>query len=269
MRTLVLGASGQTGYRLVQQLLVGHEQHPPQNVRVVVRSKENFHTQVPVHERLEVIEGSILDVSDTVFEQSILEGSDVVVSCLGHNMTFKGMFGHPKKLVSDVVQRVYSTVHKKKQKKGEEGGGKMPSKFILMSSDGVANPNGQDDQRPFGERIVLAIIRALLPPHRDNEEAADYLANQIGKQQHGGTTTSTMEWIAVRPTDLIDDDGEVSDYNIFEKPQGSLFGSGEATRVNVAHFMYDLITNQDLWDQWVYSMPVLLNNVVVVPTKKI
>lgn len=257
MRALILGASGQTGYKLVQQLLRAKEGSAgyEYNVRVVVRSKENFHKKVPVHERLEVIEGSILDITDEVFEESVMGGSDVVVSCLGHNMNFKGMFGHPKKLVSDVVRRVYGTIQKKK----EENKGKMPSKFILMSSDGVANPNGLDDERPFGERVILTIIRALLPPHRDNEEAADYLANHIGGTK---SQQSTLEWVAVRPTDLID--GEVvSDYNTFDKPQGSLFGAGEATRENVAHFMHDLITNQDLWEEWVYSMPVLMN----APTK--
>jgi len=64
MRALILGASGQTGYKLVQQLLLAKEGSTgyEYDVRVVVRSKEIFHKKVPVHERLEVIEGSILDI---------------------------------------------------------------------------------------------------------------------------------------------------------------------------------------------------------------
>lgn len=270
MRALILGASGQTGYRLVQQLLTNQGTTSDQNlnVRVVVRSEESFHQKVPVHSRLEVFEGSILDIPEKDWEESVMEGCDVIVSCLGHNLTFQGMFGHPRKLVTDTLRRVHGTIQKKKKKKNENSTSidkeLPPTKLILMSSDGVENPNGSDDLRPLGERIVLAIIRTLLPPHRDNEEAAAYLVHQIGgngvvaleHKAHSESIPDT-EWVAVRPIDLID--GEECDYDTFNKPQGSLFGYGEVTRTNVAHFMYDLITNQELWDKWVYQMPVLIN----------
>lgn len=105
--------------------------------------------------------------------------------------------------------------------------------FILMGSDGVVNPNGQDDVGPFSESSIIFLIRYLVPPHSDNEGAAAYLYNQVGE-------SSGLKWTVVRPTDLIDAD--VSDYELFEKQQGGLFGSGTATRANVAHAMVQLIT---------------------------
>ena len=51
--TLILGASGMTGRRLVEQLLADK-----QNVRAVVRSKEGFKEIIPDNEQLKVIEST-------------------------------------------------------------------------------------------------------------------------------------------------------------------------------------------------------------------
>merc|ERR1712187_294821 len=86
-----------------------------------------------------------------------------------------------------------------------------------------------------------------IAPHKDNEEAAEYLYS-LGMD-------SGLEWVVVRPTDLTN--GEVSDYEIHDKPQAGLFGSGTAARANVAKFMMSLATDTKLWEQYKFQMPFL------------
>lgn len=235
LSVLVVGATGATGKHVVQQLLdLGHK------VSVIVRSSERMRELISTDklENLSTTEASVLDLSDEELEAHV-KGCDAVVSCLGHNMNFKGLFGHPRYLVTDVARRLTSAM-------SETSKGKS-TKFILMNSDGVANPNGVDDIRPVPERVILSLLRFLLPPVRDNEAAAKLL--------HDVDRSQSFEWVAVRPTDLVD--GDVTEYTFFDKPQGSLFGGGVATRSNVAKSMVDLITNDELWQQQKFQMPVL------------
>jgi len=152
-------------------------------------------------------------------------------SCLGHNLTFKGMYSDGY-FVSSATKSLTEA---------------MPEncRFILMGSDGVANPDGSDPLRPLSERCVLFLLRWLVPPHSDNEMAALYLHNHRGD----------FDWSVVRPTDLID--GDVSEYDIFDCAQGSLFGDGVATRANVADLMVRLVLEEDTWNKYKHAMPIL------------
>ena len=100
MITLVVGASGATGIRLVEELL-NREQY----VKVIVRSPEKLPVTIKNHERLSVICASVLELSDKEMEQHVA-GCNAVASCLGHNMTFKGLFGKPRRLVTEATQQV-------------------------------------------------------------------------------------------------------------------------------------------------------------------
>eukprot|EP00553_Chaetoceros_curvisetus_P014531 CAMPEP_0204644036 /NCGR_PEP_ID=MMETSP0718-20130828/1170_1 /ASSEMBLY_ACC=CAM_ASM_000674 /TAXON_ID=230516 /ORGANISM="Chaetoceros curvisetus" /LENGTH=247 /DNA_ID=CAMNT_0051665459 /DNA_START=367 /DNA_END=1110 /DNA_ORIENTATION=+ len=244
VRTLILGATGNTGYRLAEQMLKKQDE----TVRVIVRSKESFHDKVPAPSynpsRLEVIEASILEMTDDEFASAI-QGCDAVVSCLGHNMTMKGVFGKPRRLVTDAVSRVCGTISKTKQESSQ------PVKLILMSSNGVAHPEGTDDVRSRTERMILSCIRTSVPPHGDNEAAAAYLWNDIG------TDSPSIEWVAVRPDDLVE--GDTSAYETFQKPKGGLFGDNETSRSNVAHFMSELICDKSTWEAWKFKMPYIYN----------
>ncbi len=233
--TLILGATGNTGRRLVEQLL-----DQQQNVKAVVRSKERFHEIIPESNNLHVIEGAVLDLKDEDFQDAV-KGCDAVVSCLGHNMTFKGMYGQPRKLCTDAIKRVCEVIQ----------AGENPTKVVLMGSNGVANPNGMDNVRPFGERALISCLRVCVPPVKDNEDAAAFLSKEIGKDKE------KIEWVVVRPDDLIE--GEVSDYEVLKIPGAGLFGGGQTTRANVAHFMSDLILNDDTWKKWLFEMPVPTN----------
>ena len=100
MTTLVVGASGATGRLLVQQLLERGE-----HVRIIVRSEEALPEEVASHNNLSVIHGSVLDLADNEMVRHV-SGCDAVASCLGHNLSFKGMFRPPRRLVTDAAQRL-------------------------------------------------------------------------------------------------------------------------------------------------------------------
>jgi hypothetical protein len=95
------------------------------------------------------------------------------------------------------------------------------------------------------------LIRLLVPPHRDNEQAADYLRIQIGQQDRA------IEWAAVRPDTLINED-EVTEYEVHPSPtRSAIFDAGKTSRINVGHFMAELITDDELWNRWKGQMPVI------------
>ena len=247
--TLVLGATGATGKHVVLQLL-----QQKQQVKTIVRSKQRLldalndispNASEEYADSLEVKEAAVLDLTDAELE-SLVDGCDACVSCLGHNLTFKGVYGHPRKLVTDATMRICQAIETIQSK--QEGESKKMVKFILMGSDGVAHPGGHDDKRKLGERAIIFLLRYLIPPHCDNEKAAAYLSGKVDNPNN-------LEWVVIRPTDLID--GDVSKYELFSKPTGSLFGGGIATRANVAKSMVDMVLTQSLWDEWKFKMPVL------------
>lgn len=45
------------------------------------------------------------------------DGCQVIVSCIGHNMTLKGIYGQPQKLVTDVTRRLCKAIEVKNSKK--------------------------------------------------------------------------------------------------------------------------------------------------------
>lgn len=237
---LILGGTGATGRQVIHQLLGKGE-----DVVSLVRSKERLIASLPDvqhHDNLSIIESTVLTMTDKELE-NCMKGCQVIVCCLGHNLTMSGMFGKPRRLVTDSIQRVCDTL---KQSRPSQ-----PTKLILMGSNGVANPDGSDDHRSLSDRILLGLLRLLIPPVRDNEAAAEYLSKTIGRKDE------TVQWVVVRPDDLIDED--LSEYNPCSKPSGSLFGAGEVSRSNVATFMCELIQNDVVWKNWLHRMPVLQN----------
>ena len=238
MTTLVVGASGATGRLLVEQLL-----KRGQKVRVIVRSPEDLAEFLRDHDNMAVIQASVLDLSDTEMAQHV-KGCDAVASCLGHNLSLKGIYGHPRRLVTDATRRLCQAI---KVNKSE-----VPTKFVLMNTTGNSN---RDLPEPIslGQRFVIGLVRLLLPPHVDNERAADYLRTRIGQDD------GAIEWAAVRPDNLINED-EVTEYEVHPSPtRSAIFDAGSTSRINVAHFMARLITEEDIWNRWKGQMPVIYN----------
>jgi hypothetical protein len=208
-----------------------------------------MHEAVPAHPKLTVLEAALLDMSDDVLVEQVRD-CQAVVCCLGHTMTFNGIFGHPRSLVADSVRRLCNAI--------ETAAPTIKTKFVLMSTNGANNPDGSDPTRSVADRLVIGLVRLLLPPHRDNEAAAAHLSDVIG------TKNKFIEWSAVRPGDLIDDD--VSPYDLTpSSPVSAIFAGAKATRSNVAHAMCELITNEELWARWKGRFPVILNTVPVPP----
>jgi hypothetical protein len=238
MTTLVVGATGATGRLLVEQLLSRGEE-----VRVIVRSPEKLPESVLGNDHLTVIQASILELSDSEMAQYV-KGCRAVVSCLGHNLTFKGVYGQPRRLVTDAARRMCQAV---KANQPSE-----PTKYVLMNT--VANRNRDlDEPISFTERVVFGLLRIVLPPQADNEQAADYLRTAIGQND------TAIEWCAVRPDSLTDED-EVTEYEVYPHlTMSAIFGSGKTSRINVAHFMAELITDDETWDTWQGQMPTIYN----------
>ncbi len=237
MTILVVGASGATGRRLVEELL-----NRGQNVKVIVRSPEKLPDTIKNHKRLSMICASILELSDDEIEQHVV-GCNAVASCLGHNITFKGVFGKPHRLVTEATQRLCIAI---KANKSEAS-----TKYVLMNT--VANRNRDlNESIPFAQRCLIGLLRLLLPPHPDNEEAAEYLRTIIGQKDNA------IEWTAVRPSALIEEE-RTSEIEVYPSPIRSILNDGQISRINVGHFMADLITNNDIWDEWKGQMPVIYN----------
>ena len=238
MVVLVLGSTGNTGYPLVRQLLDrGHK------VRTIVRSPEKFKTDLTSNPNLTIIESNPLTLPEEKMKETIT-GCDAVVSCLGHVVSLKGMFGAPRELVTDVVKRTCHTIELVAPAK--------KVKFILMSSVAVANPDtSKPESRKIIDRLILFLVRALLPPHRDNESAAKYLRSVITKDN------DYIEWCSVRPDGLLN--LEVGEYTITESPITSFTSAGITTRSNVAHFMCELIEKPKFWNNWKGKMPAILD----------
>lgn len=238
MKILIVGASGATGKLLVEQLL-----NRDQKVKIIVRSDESLPDSVKNHKNLEIVKASLLDLSDSELEQQVKD-IDAIASCLGHNITFKGLFGHPRKLVTDATRRLCEAVKANNPNK--------TVKFVLMNTTGNRN---RDINEPisFAEKVVVGLIRLLLPPQSDNEKASDYLRIEIGQSD------STIEWAAVRPDGLTNED-KVTDYKVYTSPiRSAIFDAGKTSRINVGHFMADLITNSEVWNKWKGQMPVIYN----------
>lgn len=240
MTILIVGASGATGLWLVRDLLNRGE-----SVKAIVRSPENLPKELVEHENLCVIQASVLELSDVEMAQHV-KGCRAVASCLGHNLTFKGMFGHPRRLVTDAVRMLCKAI---KANKPEE-----TVKFVLMNTTGNSNRD-LDEKVDFSQRAVISLLRLLLPPHVDNENAADYLRTEIGQHDEN------IEWSAVRPDALIDAD-IVSGYDVVPSPtRNAIFDAGEISRINVANFMANLIIEDEAWQQWKGKMPVIYGRV--------
>jgi hypothetical protein len=238
MTTLVVGATGATGRLLVKQLL-----ERDISVRVIVRSPENLAGEISQHPNLSVILASVLDLDHDTLARHV-KGCDAVASCLGHNMSLRGIYGHPRRLVTETVRRVCHAI--------KANNPDQPVKFVLMNTAGNSN---RDLSEPisFAHRCAIWFVRVLLPPHSDNEQAADYLRVEIG--QHD----PVIEWAVVRPDSLIDED-EVTGYELHASPiRSALFDPGTTSRINVGHFMAKLIADPDTWNKWKGQMPVIYN----------
>jgi hypothetical protein len=238
MTTLVVGASGATGKQLVEQLLT-----MGQKVKVIVRPTGKATDSWNNNDNIVIIKANISEISVDEM-MSYLIDCQSIASCLGHNITLKGIFGKPRELVTDAVKLLCMATQKNSPAK--------PIKFVLMNTTGNRN---RDLHEPIsvGEKLVMGLIGLLVPPQSDNEKAADFLRVNIGQKN------KLIDWVVVRPDTLINED-KVTEYELYSSPiRSTLFNPGKTSRVNVGNFMSRLIVEDDLWNKWKGQMPVIYN----------
>jgi hypothetical protein len=208
MDTLVLGASGATGKELVEQL-----SDMGQSVKVVVRPTSSIPERWN-SSNLTIIRENIGGMSAEELAVQVSD-CDAVASCLGHNLSFKGVYGKPRRLVTNAVKLLCAAI--------QLNDPQSSVKFVLMNTTGNRNID-LDEPGSFGQKVIIGLLRLVLPPHPDNEQATDYLRICIGQNN------PSIEWVAVRPDSI-----------------------------NVGHFMATLIDDNGLWNRWKGQMPVIYN----------
>lgn len=123
-----------------------------------------------------------------------------------------------------------------------------------MNSSGVKNKD-LSEKVSFAQQCVIWPLRLLLPPHADNEDAANYLRKEIGQDDRD------IEWVVVRPDSLVDE-AKVTEYELHHSPiRSAIFDAGQVSRINVGSFMADLVINSKLWSKWKGKMPVIYSKV--------
>jgi uncharacterized protein YbjT (DUF2867 family) len=234
---LLIGGSGRTGQRVLEQLLSRGI-----NVRAIVRSAEKLRAGVAERPGLSVVEADLLALSDEELLRHV-RGCDAVVSCLGHTISLKGVFGAPRDLVTRATTRLCRAIQASQPAR--------PVRLILMSSVSVNRRGGLETRRGAFERAVVWMQRGLVPPGRDNQRAADFLQDVIE------VADPYVQWATVRPDTLKD--GDVTEYALHEGLVDSLFRPGATNRANVAHFMCELATDAEVWAAWQGKLPVIVN----------
>ena len=234
---LLVGGTGRTGRRALGQLLQRGVQ-----VRAIVRSAAKLPPALVSNPNLTVIEASLLSLSDAELQHH-LRGCDAVVSCLGHVISLRGVFGPPRDLVTQATMRLCQAVEALQPA--------APIKIILMSSVSVYQASPVDQRRGGGERAFLSLLRGLVPPARDNQQAADFLCHVVAASK------PMIQWVAVRPDSLLD--GEVGEYTVHEGLVSGLFKPAHTRMANVAHFMCELVTNPTTWSTWQGKLPVIVD----------
>lgn len=234
---LVLGGTGRTGRRVIEQLL-----SRGLTVRAIVRSASKLPPGLAEKRNLVAIEADLLSLIDEELERHVRD-CDAVISCLGHVLDLKGIFGAPRDLVTRAMARLCRAIEASKPA--------TPIKLILMSSVSVHRPGAVDARRGGLERTFLWLLCRVLPPANDNQTAADYLLSQLG------TSHPFVQWTAVRPDTLLE--GDVSAYTLHEGLVSSVFAPDSCNMANVAHFMCELVASPTTWAQWRGKLPVIIN----------
>lgn len=234
---LVVGGTGRTGRRVIEQLL-----QRGAAVRAIVRSAARLPAGLRERPTLTILEADLLSLADADLARHV-GGCDAIVSCLGHNISLAGVFGPPHDLVTRAAARLCRAAEASRPAR--------PIRFVLMSSVSVNHPGGGDPPRTGPERALLWVLARLVPPVRDNQAAPDFLFGGIGPSH------PFVEWVMVRPDSLLE--GGITEYVLHGALPGSLFRPDNTNMANVAHFMCELVTSDDTWRTWKGRLPVIVN----------
>ena len=115
----------------------------------------------------------------------------------------------------------------------------------------VNRPGAVEPRRGMLDRLVLWLLRGLVPPATDNQWAAEFLHREIG------TRNPCLEWVCVGPDTLVE--GDVSRHAVHESLVSGLFKPDSSSMANVAHFMCELVEDPGTWGRWAGKLPVVVN----------
>jgi uncharacterized protein YbjT (DUF2867 family) len=125
---LLVGGTGRTGRRVLERLLsLGFF------VRVIVRSAQRLPAGAAEHPNLLVIEADLLSLSDADLQRHT-RGCDSVISCLGHVLTFKGIFFPPRDLVTRATTRLCRAIESATSSRGPRRGSAERSNLCSLRS---------------------------------------------------------------------------------------------------------------------------------------
>ncbi len=234
---LLLGSTGRTGRHVLDELTTRGA-----HVRAIVRSPQKLSKECRARPNLELVEASLLEMSKAEFEQQV-RSCDAVVSCLGHVMNLRGVFGQPRDLVTQAVTRIVEAARTAEAT--------SPKRLVVMSSVSVNRPDHVEPRRGSIERAVLTLVRCLVPPAKDNQAVADFLLESVG------TSDPHIEWVVVRPDTLVE--GDPLGHAVHESVIDGLFSPGRTTMQSLARFYCELITENSSWDRWRGGFPVIVS----------
>jgi hypothetical protein len=234
---LLVGGTGRIGQRVLEQFL-----NRGIKVRVIVRSPQKLSENALNNPNLTVIDADLLSISDENLHFHVRD-CDAVISCLGHVTSIQGVFGPPRDLVTRAMMMLCRALKALQPAK--------PVKLILLSSVSVNHPRGLDARRGRFEKGFVWILRGLIPPSKDNQQAANFLYDNIG------TGNPFIQWAVIRPDTFRE--GDVSEYTLHEGLVSSLFAPDDTNMSNIAHFMCELVRDPKTWDDWKGKFPVIIN----------
>ncbi|KAG0334768.1 hypothetical protein BG000_008062 [Podila horticola] len=244
MKVLILGGTGNVGKLVIQQLLERDIE-----VKAVVRSSSRLPSDSISNPNLTAIQANLLDLSVSDLA-SHLKGCDAVVCTLGHNMSYGrvpgvGIWLNTRDLVTRATKMVCDAVRELQPE--------TPIRFVLLNTIGVKNSDGSDTWvRTRLERGLVSFMTGVLPPYTDSVRSAQHISQEVGKKD-----SKYLEWVTVRPDGFID--GPVSEYKTMESIQHSFYAPDYITKANIAHFMCELLVGQQLWEQWKFKMPLIID----------
>lgn len=156
MNLLIIGASGGTGKELVQQgLEQGH------SVKAFVRNPDSLKLN---HDRLTLVQGDVLDYASV---KRAMEGSDAVLSALGHSRWFI-----PTSILSEGTKNIIAAMKIQNVKR-----------FICETSLGVGDSRGK-----LGLYYTIFVIPFIT-----------YFYFRDKKRQEQLIKASGLDWTIVRP----------------------------------------------------------------------
>lgn len=101
--------------------------------------------------------------------------------------------------------------------------------------------------------VIVREQSGLLDEVLNHENISIILRTEIGQN------SSSIKWSVVRP-DRLTNESKVTQFDVHASPIRSvIYDAGSTSRINVGHFMAELITNQTIWKKWQGEMPVVYN----------